>query len=69
MATTTTTTSGDFRGYYGEAAARRAEEAELKAAAAAQPMPTSLEGFKRHPTFVLDRHLGAVLGLELGAWI
>lgn len=27
-------------------------------AAEAQPMPTSLEGFKRHPKFVLERHLG-----------
>lgn len=49
----------------------------LPQAAEAQPMPTSLDGFKRHPKFVLERHLGAYLcfvygmrgkGMDDGRW-
>lgn len=29
-------------------------------------MPTSLDGFKRHPKFVLERHLGAYLCFVYG---
>jgi hypothetical protein len=35
------------------------EEAELKGRAEAEPMPTSIEAFKHHPTYLLERHLGA----------
>lgn len=54
--------TGDFRAYYAAEAARTAEKRELQEMAEAQPMPTSLEGFKRHPKFVLDRHLGRWVG-------
>jgi hypothetical protein len=48
----------DERAQATAAAAEAAEEEELAALAAAEPMPTSVEGFKKHPRFCLARHVG-----------
>lgn len=55
--------SGEHRAFFEAQAVREADHSQARAAERSQPMPTTIEGFKSHPTYVLDRHLGrSVIG-------
>lgn len=56
--------SGEHRAFFEAQQRREAEERQLREVEETQPMPTTIEGFKRHPQYMLDRHLGTISQID-----